>query len=158
MIDVQDQHDDFLRQRLEALTKADKDYWSFRGNSRREYVHGLFQYPAMMVHQLARAVLDEACAVHPDIDRVCDPFAGSGTIMTESMIRGLAFTGCDINPLAVLIVNKRVCALRAKEFTHFLLKMQTIRNKPLRNTLLPKLLSAKVTVPGAATLTEEAGQ
>lgn len=103
MITVQEQHDESLRKRLESLTEADRDYWSFKGNSRREHGHGLFQYPAMMVPQVAEAVLQQACAVHPDIERVSDPFSGSGTILTESMMRGLAFSGTDINPLAVLL-------------------------------------------------------
>lgn len=100
---VDGRHDELLRQRLDALTEVDKDYWSFKGNSRREYGHGLFQYPAMMVPQMAQAVLEQACSVHPDIERVGDPFSGSGTVMTESMMRGLAFSGMDINPLAVLL-------------------------------------------------------
>jgi len=103
LIRVDGCHDELLRQRLDALTEVDKDYWSFKGNSRREYGHGLFQYPAMMVPQMVQAVLEQACAVHPDIERVGDPFAGSGTVMTESMMRGLAFSGIDINPLAVLL-------------------------------------------------------
>lgn len=103
MIVATPQHDEQLRGRLEALTEHDRDYWSFRGNSRREYGHGLFQYPAMMVPQVARAVLKEACAVHPEIERAGDPFSGSGTILTESMMRGLAFFGTDINPLAALL-------------------------------------------------------
>jgi len=82
---------------------AEKDYWSFKGNSRREYGHGMFQYPAMMVPQVVESILEQACSVHPDIERVGDPFSGSGTIMTESMMRGLAFSGTDINPLAVLL-------------------------------------------------------
>jgi hypothetical protein len=96
-------HDSLLRQRLEKLTEADRDYWSFKGNSRREHGHGLFQYPAMMVPQVAQAVLEQACSVHPEIERAGDPFSGSGTIMTESMMRGLAFSGTDVNPLAVLL-------------------------------------------------------
>jgi len=103
VIAVQEHHDALLRQRLDALTEADKDYWSFKGNSRREYGHGMFQYPAMMVPQVVEAILKQACSVHPDIERVGDPFSGSGTIMTESMMRGLAFSGTDINPLAVLL-------------------------------------------------------
>ena len=63
----------------------------------------MFQYPAMMVPQVVEAILAQACSVHPDIERVGDPFSGSGTIMTESMMRGLAFSGTDINPLAVLL-------------------------------------------------------
>lgn len=94
-----------------ALTRADQDYWSFRGNSRREHGHGLFQYPAMMVPQVARAVLEQACAIHPEIEDAGDPFAGSGTILTESMLRGLSFSGTDINPLAVLL-----CRVKAGPF------------------------------------------
>jgi len=103
MIAVHDHHDEMLRRRFKSLTEADKDYWSFKGNSRREYGHGMFQYPAMMVPQVVEAILTQACSVHPDIERVGDPFSGSGTIMTESMMRGLAFSGTDINPLAVLL-------------------------------------------------------
>jgi len=103
MIAVEENHDTLLRQRLESLSKADADYWSFKGKSKRNYGHGMFQYPAMMVPQLVEAILQQICSVHPDIERVGDPFAGSGTIMTESMMRGLAFSGTDINPLAVLL-------------------------------------------------------
>ena len=103
MIQVEEHHDALLRQRLDELTATDRDYWSFKGNSRREHGHGLFQYPAMMVPQVARAVLEQACSVHPDIERAGDPFSGSGTILTESMMQGLAFSGTDINPLAVLL-------------------------------------------------------
>lgn len=57
----------------------------------------------MMVPQVARAVLSEVTSVHPEVEVVNDPFAGSGTILTESMLRGLSFSGTDINPLAVLL-------------------------------------------------------
>lgn len=103
MIFVAPRHDTLIRDKFLSLAETDTDYWSFKGNSRREYGHGLFQYPAMMVPQVAEAVLKQACSVHPDIERVGDPFSGSGTIMTESMMRGLAFSGTDINPLAVLL-------------------------------------------------------
>ena len=65
----------------------------------------------MMVPQVARAVLEQACAVHPDIETVGDPFVGSGTILTESLGRGLSFCGRDINPLAVLL-----CRVKAGPF------------------------------------------
>jgi site-specific DNA-methyltransferase (cytosine-N4-specific) len=96
-------HDRRLRARLEGLARKDRDYWSFKGNCARENGHGLFQYPAMMVPQVARAVLEQACEVHPEIECVGDPFAGSGTILTESLARGLSFCGTDINPLAILL-------------------------------------------------------
>jgi hypothetical protein len=103
VIAIDEHHDTLLHQRFYALTKKDVDYWSFKFNSRREYGHGLLQYPAMMVPQVVRAVLEQACSVHPDIERIGDPFSGSGTVMTESMLRGLSFSGADINPLAILL-------------------------------------------------------
>lgn len=103
MIDLKSNADEMLRQRLYSLSVDDKEYWSFRGNSNREYGHGLFQYPAMMVPQLIRALLNEILSLHPNIKRVGDPFMGSGTVMTETIMRGLGFWGTDINPLAILL-------------------------------------------------------
>jgi len=100
-------HDSQLRERLEALTNGKSDFWSFKHNSRREHGHGLFQYPAMTVPQLARVVLKEICEVHPEVQWVADPYSGSGTILTESMNRGLNFMGIDINPLAILLCRAK---------------------------------------------------
>ena len=74
-------------------------------------MHGLFQYPAMMVPQMQARILADIQAACPNIRTVCDPFAGSGTVMTEAMIRGLDFYGQDINPLAVLL-----CRVKAGPF------------------------------------------
>lgn len=52
----------------------------------------------MMVPQMVRKILDEICIIDPNIKHIHDPFVGSGTILTESMLRGLEFTGRDINP------------------------------------------------------------
>jgi site-specific DNA-adenine methylase len=96
-------YNNLLNEKLRALSEKDKDYWSFRGNASREYGHGLFQYPAMMVPQVTRAIIDKIIEVQPDVKTISDPFVGSGTVMTESMLRGLSFCGTDINPLAVLL-------------------------------------------------------
>jgi site-specific DNA-adenine methylase len=92
-----------LTEKLKALTEKDKDYWSFKGNANRGYGHGFFQYPAMMVPQVTKAIIDNIMEVHPNIQTIRDPFAGSGTVMTECMLRGLSFSGVDINPLAILL-------------------------------------------------------
>jgi hypothetical protein len=97
------EYNSLLNEKLRALSEKDKDYWSFRGNANREYGHGLFQYPAMMVPQVTRAIIDKIIEVQPNIKIISDPFVGSGTVMTESMLRGLSFCGTDINPLAVLL-------------------------------------------------------
>jgi hypothetical protein len=43
MVTVQKHHDGLPRRRLESPAAADPDYWSFTGNSRSEYGHGMFQ-------------------------------------------------------------------------------------------------------------------
>jgi site-specific DNA-methyltransferase (cytosine-N4-specific) len=92
-----------LSKNLQSLSENDKSYWSFRGNSNREYGHGLFQYPAMMVPQITKTIIDKIIDVRPDISSISDPFVGSGTVMTEAMLRGFSFSGTDINPLAILL-------------------------------------------------------
>lgn len=52
----------------------------------------------MMVPQMVQKILDEICIIDPNIKHIHDPFVGSGTILTESML-SLEFTGRDINPL-----------------------------------------------------------
>lgn len=99
--------DQTIRDRLRALTVADGDYWAFRGGSRRGYAHAFFQYPAMMVPQMQGALIQAVSAARPGLSRAFDPFVGSGTTLTEAMLHGLAFTGWDINPLAVLLCQAK---------------------------------------------------
>ena len=103
---------DALRRRLDARTSVDPDFWSFSHLRSRSGNHALFQYPAMMVPELQGALLDDLRAVSPGSELVYDPFAGSGTVMLESLYRGLEFHGSDINPLAILnILPYSVCTI-----------------------------------------------
>jgi hypothetical protein len=95
--------DRLLCSKLEALASHDRDYWAFRGNARRDHGHGLMQYPAMMVPQMVSALLSAACNTELELNRIADPFVGSGTVLTEATLRGLDFVGTDINPLAILL-------------------------------------------------------
>lgn len=92
-----------IQSRLAYLKSLGDDYWSFKEAYKRDYSHSYFRYPAMMVPQMIRKILDELCSVDPTIKHVHDPFVGSGTILTESILRGLDFTGRDINPLSILL-------------------------------------------------------
>jgi hypothetical protein len=89
---------------LTELAAADK--WAFRSWSTREYSHGLFQYPAMMVPQMQRELLEELQAAN-DATSLYDPFVGSGTTLAEGMLQGLDFLGADINPLAILLCRAK---------------------------------------------------
>ena len=92
-----------LAHRLQELSRADNAYWAFSEKDDRDYVHGLFHYPAMMVPKMQRVLIEECLAWDPSISTIYDPFVGSGTVMTEAMLAGRDFVGTDINPLAILI-------------------------------------------------------
>jgi hypothetical protein len=113
-----------LNEKLQALSETDKDYWSFRGNTNQGYGHGLFQYPAMMVPQITKSIIEKIVEIHPDIQIISDPFVGSGTVMTEVMLRGLSFFGADINPLAVLL-----CRVKSGPFYISILSQKSIELK-----------------------------
>lgn len=81
---------------------GDLDFWSFKQSSPRRGAHAFLQYPAMMVPSLQGLILESITQVSPTTLKVLDPFVGSGTVLVESMERGLNFDGVDINPLAGL--------------------------------------------------------
>ena len=60
-----------------------------------------------MVPKLQRQLINTFVSWDPTITTVYDPFLGSGTVMTEAMLRGLDFFGGDINPLAILIARAK---------------------------------------------------
>lgn len=95
------------RERLAALIRARESespgYWDFTDSPRRGGSHAFFQYPAMMVPELQGALLDDLLAADPTVRHVYDPFMGSGTVLLESIYRGLDFHGVDINPMAALL-------------------------------------------------------
>jgi hypothetical protein len=92
-----------LCQRVDAYTREDADYWSFRGSAAREHSHGYFQYPAMMVPEMISDLISSIIEVKPSTKSICDPYAGSGTVLTEAMLQECDFLARDVNPLAILL-------------------------------------------------------
>lgn len=91
-----------LSDRLRTRTSGDPAFWNF-ATATRSGGHALFQYPAMMVPAMQGALLDDLAQVDPSVRLVYDPFVGSGTVLLESLYRGMSFHGTDINPLAILL-------------------------------------------------------
>lgn len=96
-----------LRRLLRRLADSPPPAWSETKAHVRPNLHGIIRYPAMMVPSMQGDIID---AVLSSLNRECrvfDPFVGSGTTMTESLLRGLDFTGVDINPLAILVCEAK---------------------------------------------------
>lgn len=69
----------------------------------------------MMVPRMQGDIIDALLpAVGPD-RYVLDPFVGSGTVMTEALLRRIEFTGVDINPLAVLVCEAKAAVDRGTD-------------------------------------------
>ncbi len=96
-----------LADRLTELSSPPPSQWLETGLNARPNLHGLLRYPAMMVPRMQGDIIDTILASINGRCDVLDPFVGSGTMMTEAMIRGLDFTGVDINPLAVLVCEAK---------------------------------------------------
>lgn len=92
-----------LATRLRERTENDPQFWDFHAIHGRTGAHGYFHYPAMMVPELQRALLEDLLVADDRVRTVYDPFMGSGTILLESLRLGLDFVGGDINPMAVLL-------------------------------------------------------
>ena len=101
------EQDSVLKKQILSCSTKDPEFWSFRHNAKREMCHAYFQYPAMMVPQMQGELIDCALTVDSSIKHIFDPYVGSGTSMSEAIIRGLDFTGYDINPLAILACHTK---------------------------------------------------
>ena len=71
---------------------------------------------------MLRDLITSITEADPNVRSVCDPFLGSVSVLTESMLHGLDFSGTDVNPLALLIAKvksgpflPRVMEKRAEE-------------------------------------------
>ena len=98
-----DHRDSELIRLLAERAGEDPNYWDFRHRARRSAMHGLGQYPAMMVPGVQSDMVGVLSELHGRHALMLDPFVGSGTTMLEAMRRGLHFLGQDLNPLAVLM-------------------------------------------------------
>lgn len=75
------------------------DRWTFRKADTKEYTHGYHVYPAMMIPQIARTLIEEY-GPEGELQTILDPYMGSGTTLVEASVKGVNSIGTDLNPLA----------------------------------------------------------
>ena len=88
-----------LKERLSLGTD-----WDYRTANTKEYTHGVHPYPAMMIPQVARRLIQ---SYGREGDVLFDPYCGTGTTLLEGMLANLKSSGTDLNPLARLIARTK---------------------------------------------------
>ena len=89
--------------------------WSFRNVGRTEtnaFTHSYHRYPAKFIPQIVQKLINEFA---PDKNQIiCDPFGGCGTTLIEAKLLGHKSIGFDINPIAKLITQAKLTAIKPK--------------------------------------------
>lgn len=75
-------------------------------------LHRIHAYPAKFPAFLTRRALAYAAEQAVSVGTLGDVFCGCGTVAHEARRAGLAFWGCDINPVAILIAKAKSSPLR----------------------------------------------
>ena len=84
--------------------KYTDEAWDFTKADTKTYTHCLHNYPAMMIPQIARELLNRYGTPN---GWVLDPYCGTGTSLVEASMFGMNSVGCDINPLVRLIATAK---------------------------------------------------
>ena len=83
------------------LERQISDSWDFATANTKEYTHSYHAYPAMMIPQIARRLIEDYKTA--DTKLIFDPYCGSGTTLVEAKLKGINSIGTDLNPLARLL-------------------------------------------------------
>lgn len=91
--------------------KYKDESWDFRTADTKEYTHCFHTYPAMMIPQIARKLLNQYGV---EGEWLLDPYCGTGTSLVEASLFGMHSVGCDINPLVRLIAKAKLTPIPLK--------------------------------------------
>ena len=100
--------------------KYKDESWDFRTADTKEYTHCFHTYPAMMIPQIARRLLNQYGV---EGEWLLDPYCGTGTSLVEASLFGMHSVGCDINPLVRLIATAKLTPLPLKTLDSELKKL-----------------------------------
>ena len=78
--------------------------WDFSTADTKEFTHNFHNYPAMMIPQVARRLIEKYGS---KAKIIFDPYCGSGTSLVEANLKGIDALGTDLNPLARLIASAK---------------------------------------------------
>lgn len=85
--------------------------WNFAKANTSYFTHGLHEYPARMIPQIAKRL---TLSYSNERGNVLDPFCGSGTTLVEARLNRRYSVGIDINPFAVLLAKVKATPIDFK--------------------------------------------
>ena len=101
-----------------------KDYsWDFRDSDTKELTHCFHAYPAMMIPQIPRRLLQKYGS---SAKTLFDPYCGSGTSLVEANVKGINAIGTDLNPLARLIAKTKTTPIDIQTLNLYLTTYSSI--------------------------------
>ena len=103
--------------------KYKDESWDFRSADTKEYTHCYHSYPAMMIPQIARTLLNQ---YGTEGGWLLDPYCGTGTSLVEASLFGMHSVGCDINPLVRLIATAKLTSIPLKMLDRELNKLNDV--------------------------------
>lgn len=132
--------ENFISNQLKNYTESDSLYnipkdvddwcnnWDFTSYDANIYNHGLHQYPARFIPQLARKMLKTFCT--PD-SKVLDIFSGSGTTALECKYIGIKEAyGIELNPFATFMAKTKLQDITKDEVSNLYEKIIEDFNNP----------------------------
>ena len=98
----------------EFTNYTEQGNWDFRGADTKQYTHCFHIYPAMMIPQIARELINR---FGKKGDLLFDPYCGTGTSLVEARIAGVNAIGTDLNPTARFISLAKTRDYNVKNLT-----------------------------------------
>lgn len=127
---------------LAYSNKIINDSWDYKNANTKEFTHCFHTYPAMMIPQVARRILEN---YGKGAKLLFDPFCGTGTSLVEANLTRINAIGTDINPLARLIakakttrINIQTLDLYLDNFSEYLFKLNFQQNN-YDKVIIPKI-------------------
>jgi len=85
--------------------------WNFAKANTSYLTHGLHEYPARMIPQIAKRLI---VTYSNERGNILDPFCGSGTTLVEARLNRRYSVGIDINPFAILLAKVKATPIDFK--------------------------------------------
>lgn len=103
---------------IDEFRSLPANYWDFIDAKTDDLIHGLHNYPAVMIWPISNTILRIVGKYRP-IHSLLDPFVGSGTVIVEGQKEGIKeVVGNDLNPLALLISKAKITLLTEDDFSN----------------------------------------